>query len=427
MKKILITLAIAASIILNAQYDPGELPFTYINIAVSPISSALSMSSAAAYGNHRDIFNPASVCFNTSNDLYISYTSHIASSHLGYFEFNTEDMRYGIKYFNSGQMEQRDSLDNYIGNFSGNVLLGNVSYGHSIDDKIKIGASALIGLENILDYNQFAGAISAGIIYKLNDIVNFGLYAGNIGAAYKNGITLLPARIIGGIRLGNETKPITLYADAGKILDSDYFYSIGIELNILQMQNNDADMSNNDIESEAASFVIDKEIEEMASDTLSEKIVEEMSSETDEIISEDNTEAINETIAEEVTEEVDNETEKETEEDNAGYLSYADYLEQLEKTEEETENIENVTNSEKEYIIEENKTKEKTFVDQLGFVIRGGISSDKQMLYSGTSLDLVAGLSAGFGLSYMGYEIDYAAKFWGELGIAHSIGIKVEF
>ena len=281
--------------------------------------------------------------------------------------------------------------------------------------------------ENRLDYNQFAGAISAGIIYKLNDIVNFGLYAGNIGAAYKNGITLLPARIIGGIRLGNETKPITLYADAGKILDSDYFYSIGIELNILQMQNNDADMSNNDIESEAASFVIDKEIEEMASDTLSEKIVEEMSSETDEIISEDNTEAINETIAEEVTEEVDNETEKETEEDNAGYLSYADYLEQLEKTEEETENIENVTNSEKEYIIEENKTKEKTFVDQLGFVIRGGISSDKQMLYSGTSLDLVAGLSAGFGLSYMGYEIDYAAKFWGELGIAHSIGIKVEF
>ncbi len=452
MKNIFIILLILCSLTAYAQYSPGELPFTYINVATTPLSSALSMSSAAVISPHRDIFNPASTAFNTiNNDLYIAYTSHFAASHFGYIEYNMDKMRFGIKYFNSGTMEQRDSLNNYIGDFSGNTILFNYSYGYSINSDIHLGVSALIGVENIIDYNQFAGALSAGIIYTgINDFINLGLYAGNVGVSYVNAdYTVLPARIIGGFALRNDELPVSVYIDAGKILDSEYFYSVGIELEVMKKQKTiiEEDIADyngdNSITETATIFNEEKKESEDITDTLNiEKTEEEIEDITDpETVLKEAVAVIDSVIVEvsiadsivikkEIPDSVitkldiaDDSTKTEDEEE---YLSYADYLEQMEEESDKAGKANSIEKADEQTKVE-TKKKKATFVDDISFILRGGISSDKQMLQSGTSLDLVAGLSGGFGISYKNVEIDYAAKFWGELGIGHSIGLKLVF
>lgn len=444
MKKVFIILLSLCSIIVYAQYSPGELPFTYINVATTPLSSALSMSSAAVTSSHRDIFNPASTAFNTiSSDLYIAYTSHFAASHFGYIEYNMDKMRFGIKYFNSGTMEQRDSLNNYISDFSGNTILFNYSYGYSMNNNIHLGVSSLIGVENILDYNQFAGALSCGIIYTgINEFINLGLYAGNVGISYANAdYTVLPARIIGGFALQNDELPISVYIDAGKILDSEYFYSVGVELNVMKKQKTIIEEVITDYNGDSNITEIKKDNEEI-SDTLNiEKTEEEIKdivdpemvlkekSVIDSVIVEvsiADSIVIEKEIPDSVITKLDIADDSIKTEDEEEYLSYADYLEQLEEEADNTDEDEDSKKVDEQPKIE-TKKKKATFINDISFVLRGGVSSDKQMLQSGTSLDLVAGLSGGFGISYKNVEIDYAAKFWGELGIGHSIGLKMVF
>ncbi len=451
MKKIFMILLILYSLTVYAQYSPGELPFTYINVATTPLSSALSMTSAAVISPHRDIFNPASTAFNTvNNDLYIAYTSHFAASHFGYIEYNIEKMRFGIKYFNSGTMEERDSLNNYIGDFSGNTILFNYSYGYSINNDFHLGVSALVGIENIIDYNQFAGALSAGIIYTgLNDFIQLGLYAGNVGSSYESSIkTILPARIIGGFALQNDELPVSIYIDGGKILDSDYFYSVGVELKVLKkekniIENDIADYNGDtNITETTTIFTEEKRVEEEITDTLNiertEEKIEDISDPEvvikeklviDSVIVEvsiADSLVIKEEIPDSLITELDIIDDSIKTEEGKEYLSYADYLEQMEEKADngdESDDLESVDDQPKVEV----KKQKATFINDIGFVLRGGVSSDKQMLRSGTSLDLVAGLSGGFGISYKNIEIDYAAKFWGELGIGHSIGIKLVF
>lgn len=431
MKQLFIVLLMVCAIAVFAQYSPGELPFTYINIAVSPISSALSMSGAAADSPHRDIYNPASACFNTSsNDIYFSYMAHFASSHFGYIEYNMPSMRIGLKYFNSGSMEKRDSLNNYLGDFSDNTLLFNYAYGYAVNEQISIGASILAGMENIDNFSQYAGALSAGIIYRFNEILTLGFYAGNAGVSYSDGIDILPARIIAGAKIGSSKTPVNLYIDAGKILDSDYFYSLGAELYVLRRTENILNEESVQLYEDASEGM---ETEDAMQETdMAEDIVKaELNTET---ALTDSMAAIDDMPEEEKADSIFEESKSDTlssEEDT--FMSYADYLEQLEKdsednTEETEETIDEESASEVLQTADKVEiTKRPSFMNQFGFVLRGGLSSDKQMLQSGTSLDLIAGLSAGFGLSFRNYQIDYAAKFWGELGIGHSVGVKVVF
>lgn len=431
MRNILSILLIICAISIWAQYSPGELPFTYINIAVSPISSALSMSGAAAQSPHRDIFNPASAAFNSdANDLYFSYTSHFASTHLGYFEYNMPSMRIGLKYFNSGSMERRDSLNNYIGDFSDNTLLLTYTYGYRVNEKISVGISALAGIENMADFNQYAGALSAGAIYRFNEMIAMGVYAGNAGIAYSSSMDILPARVIGGVKIGSENTPINLYIDAGKILDSDYFYSAGAQLHVLRSTDNPS-VEQGVLEYSKSEGIINME------DTIQYEAMEKDSI----ILPEDrpdSMETVSNLPALETADSIAAGIEADTlsEEDEESFMSYADYLENQEK--DKNEKLEAEDEEGTEAVLEENADAKKqdkeeetdrreSIMDQFGFVLRGGVSSDKQLLQSGTSLDLVAGLSAGFGLSFKNYQVDYAAKFWGELGIGHSIGVKVVF
>lgn len=443
MKYILILLAGLAAFTLYAQYSPGELAFTYYNVPADPYSISFGTAGAANTMNYTDIGNPASF-LNSPRNASFSYYNHIGQTHMGFIKYNDSKMNFSIKYFNSGTMEKRDSLDNYLGDFLTNTAIIRGTYAFEVNQNINAGVGISAGIENIDEFNQYAGGVDAGIIYKgFKNYFNAGFYINAGGVSYnENGIKPLPARIILGLGIENEELPIRLYIDGGVILDRSLFYAGGLEVNVLKLQN----------------IFTEPEVK-------IENTVSEMKDVPDDDMGE-------------VSAEIETGTESENETE---YFSYADYLESLDKKETadtsavndemtgdavidetetdstavaaeenltdgnyaaETELIDSIavtehieskgepSNDKAEIENEESiiqKPVNKPVKDNFEFLVRAGVNSDKSDLMLGTSLDIIAGFSAGFSMRYSNITIDYAAKFWGELGIGHSVGIRMGF
>ncbi len=292
MKYILILLAGLAAFTLSAQYSTGELAFTYYNIPADPYSISLGTACAASTMHYSDIGNPASF-LNSGRNTSFSYYNHIGQTHMGFIKYNDSNMYCSIKYFNSGTMEKRDTLDNYLGDFFTNTVIARGAYSFEVNQNINAGFGISAGIENIEEFNQYAGGIDAGIIFKgFKDYFNAGFYINAGGVSYnENGIKPLPARVILGLGIENEELPIRLYIDGGMILDRSLFYAGGVEINVLKLQN----------------IFTEPEIK-TEENTVSEII----------------------DVPDEVSAEIKEDTESENE---IEYFSYADYLESLNKKE----------------------------------------------------------------------------------------------
>ena len=451
MKTISLILAIFIGLTLFA-YSPGQLPFTYLNIPVSPVSTALSSAGSVLRQSNADIVNPAVYADIDRDQVYFSYLSHIAGTHMGFLSYNTDMFSLSVKYFNSGIMELRDSFNTYMGDFSDNTIFVTGGTGMEIMEQLYAGFSITAGIEKITDYQQYCAGFSGGIIYRKFDFIDLGLYVQNAGIRYSSDsdsrdTDMLPARIIAGAGLNEDDLPISVYIDVGKILDDDYFYAAGFEFNLIsKKENTDNERGvktvldvraeiNENMESDYA-YSLDTQYPDTFEESVSPDTAG-MQSQPDDSTAESDPLDI--------------------EDNGAEYMSYADYLDALE---EDTENgekevqdddqeAESIGETEDEKQImdnEEIKKQEeedagsasritqneeqyggKSFADDIEFVIRGGFSSDRTDLQSGTSTDLTAGLTAGFGISYSSITVDYAAKFWGELGMGHSVGVRIEF
>ncbi|MDY6787520.1 MAG: hypothetical protein SVK54_05280 [candidate division WOR-3 bacterium] len=423
------------------------MPFTYLNIPVTPVSTALSSAGSVLRQSNADIVNPAVYADIDKDQVYFSYLSHIAGTHLGFLSYNTSMFSLSVKYFNSGIMELRDSFNTYLGDFSDNTIFITGGTGMEIVEQLYAGFSITAGIEKITDYQQYCAGFSGGIIYRQFDFIDLGLYVQNAGISYSRDTDMLPARIIAGAGLNKDDLPISVYIDVGKILDDDYFYAAGFEFNLISKK-------------------------ESTSKERGVKTVLDVRAEINENIEADYADSLNtqypDTFEESVSPDTagiksqpyDSTAESDSldiEDNGEEYMSYADYLDELE---EDTENGEEEAQDEAQEAASEDETEDekrimdneeiekqeeedaesasritqneegygkKSFADDIEFVIRGGFSSDRTDLQSGTSTDLTAGLTGGFGISYSSITIDYAAKFWGELGIGHSVGVRIEF
>lgn len=440
-----------------AQYSPGELAFTYYNIPADPLSISMSTAGAARTGYFTDIGNPASSAGLDRNASF-SYYNHIGQTHLGFLQYNDGKYNASVKYFNSGVMEKRDSLNNYLGDFFTNMMLLRAGYSFILNENIQAGVCITGGVENIDDFNQYAGGIDAGIIYKgFRNFLNAGLYVNAGGVSYnEDGIDPLPARIIAGIGIENDEVPVSIYIDCGAVLDRGLFYGGGIELNVLKMQNifaeeTPAETSMNAVdETENTEVPAEDKTEEAAADNDEEEYfsyadyLASMEEKADSSAAEENKEAVTEpdtsivTEATVITDEPEDSISTELTADGTPEEMQSDSI----MPEENAENIdeagiddiadaEHIESKGEPSVVETEMNNEKPgkkgFKDNFEFLIRAGVNSDKNDLMLGTSLDAAAGLSAGFSIRYSNISVDYAAKFWGELGIGHSVGIRMGF
>lgn len=435
MKNLFAILAVVtASLSLSAQTGGGEMPFTFINIPVSPVSQALSTASAARSSSEGDIINPASLGFNENRQAVFTYQSYLVSSYFGLVEYSDGSMKAYLKYFNSGSMERRDSLNNYIGDFALNMLYAKFEKAFRINDNMYWGAGVLAGAESSVDYNNAAAAAGAGIIYRgYKDFLNFGFYADNLGVSYCNSSAeMLPARVLLGVGIEKENVPVSVYIDAGKILDRDYFYAAGVEIDFTKGKTKKRETAD-EASAEAITDIPEIEaVNEQENLDLS-AAVDSASADADTVLA---------SAAEEAKDSV--ELKNDNTEEKVEYQSYAEWIaaeeakkdsvetaDALKEIKGETESSEKSKSTE---LVEKNTIEVKkeavkgpAFTDDIKFIVRGGFSSDREELQMGTGLDLVAGLTAGFTLGYRNIAVDYSVKQFGEVGVTHSIGIKYGF
>ncbi len=75
----------------------------------------------------------------------------------------------------------------------------------------------------------------------------------------------------------------------------------------------------------------------------------------------------------------------------------------------------------------EKKMDKKNIFSPLKLDLILGISSDRSELQLGYATDLTSALTAGFLIGYNNISILWSSKFWGELGISQSIGMRLSF
>ncbi|GEM_PF-3578567 len=436
MKRIISALIIFFSVTAYSQYYSGEIGFGYLSIPVSPLSQSFSTAGAAALERAGDLINPASLYFYTDgNEATMNYMNYIAGSHFGMFSYTNSGSQVLLKYFNSGLIEKRDSLNTDLGTYSANVIILNYSKAFLFKEKFIFGAGVNLGVENITEYNGIEGSFDLGFIYKniYSDFLNIGVNATNLGVLYDfESSSAAPAKIVAGVSISKEDMPFAVYIDVGKIIDRKIFYAAGMEFFLIRPQTA-VQSENADITSVTSSALSDIEVDikldsldnAEVSDTAIDLSENEISLEnrSDTLIQADTLAILQDTLK----------TENGTDENE--YTSYADFLEDEEKKIESSveENKEIVkTQNEAETLPEETLLSPKiesknNILNPLAFSVIWGFSSDRQELSMGYGTDLLAGFTAGFRMSYKMASVNYSVKMWGELELSQSLGLGFRF
>uniref|UniRef100_A0A7C3J5H5 DUF5723 domain-containing protein n=1 Tax=candidate division WOR-3 bacterium TaxID=2052148 RepID=A0A7C3J5H5_UNCW3 len=409
MKKfILLFISIYFSILIFPAFYSGDLGLYFLNIPVDPLSQAYSTTSSAVKGRSGDLINPASL-YSTKNENTFSFTymPFLVSSHFGLFTYNFKSSQILLKYFNSGVMERRDSLNNDLGEFFSSDLLLEYSTSFKIKKNLYVGGGLNLGLEKVLEYNSLFSSLNLGLIYEkvYFDFLNLGFQILNVGGVYNfEKSSLTPAKFVLGFSIDKEDMPFSVNLDVGKILDRKYFYSFALKFSLIR-----PNYQKNVVKEEKVGILDTSRV-----DTL--LIVKKDSFEL---------EKISDTILT-VTTDSFADTLKSEDKTDKEYKSYAEFLD------EKNDSIENVVKEEKtENYVKKSEDKlpevKKNIFSPLSLDIILGVSSDRTDLQLGYPTDLTSALTAGFKLSYNNVSVLWSSKFWGELGVSQSIGLKMSF
>ncbi|MGE3062841.1 MAG: hypothetical protein AB7T10_04325 [bacterium] len=429
MKKIfLISSLILGFLSVFAQYYSGEMGFNYLNIPISPSSQAFSTAGAAAISGSGDLINPASLFYCNSDKVSVNYMNYIAGSHFGLLTYAFDKSQVYLKYFNSGFMERRDSLNTDLGEYSANVIIANYSKSFLLSEKIIVGAGISAGMQNITDYKDVAGSVDLGIIYRniYSDFLSAGISILNLGAVYDfEETSMTPAKFVAGVAIAKDDMPFAVYIDAGKILDKKYFYAAGMEFFLIRHRK--PDVENVSI---VNTIPPDSEVSVLPADSAPDTTVysaENIETDTAALASLNPSDSIPADTSLVLNSEIISDT-------NEAYQSYADYLD-AEAADDSTkipldESLDKKKNS-AETIKEEEPlsiaVRKKSLMDPFAFSFKWGFSSDREELMMGYGSDLLAGFTAGFRMSYNSISVNYSAKMWGQLGITQTLGIGFSF
>lgn len=452
MKRMIFLIILLFSISAFSQYYSGEIGFNYLNVAIAPSSQSFSTAGAAAIERVGDCINPASLYFyREGNETSVNYMNYLAGSHFGLMSYYFSKSQIYLKYFNSGLIERRDSLNTDLGTYTANVLMMNYSKSFLLNEKMIYGFGINLGIENITEYNGISASFDIGFIYKnlYSDFLSAGINISNIGLVYDfEEKSMTPAKIVAGISISKEDMPFAIYIDAGKIIDREYFYAGGMEFYLIRSKTEEKDdvaplkdikVSVSDIPKESLE-VSYTDIEAESSNAISISLIDTVSL-LDTLNVSMQEEKTNDSLTPVDSMSISSQTEMKTdtikkEEETYEYKSYADYLE--DELNDTLLSKENILFEDTTVISDEIKSVEQTeqiythmkkisVMDPLTFSFRWGFSSDREQLTMGYGSDLFAGLTTGFKMSYETVSVNYTIKMWGELGTTQTIGLDFRF
>jgi len=224
MKKTLRAIALLGMIsqTVPAWASVGTEGASFLDIPVGAGPAALGSSyTSLATNAYAPVWNPAGLGMLNGNEVAAQHLAYLESMHYEYLSFvhpfdksRDSDTRRGIgfsvQYLGSGDIDRTDidpstnlPLNNGdpIGTFSSYFASYNASYGQTLTDKLAVGVTGKLIRAKIDDVSASAYAADLAALYKMNEKVQVGASAVNMGTKLKflsEGDSLPTAFKIGG-------------------------------------------------------------------------------------------------------------------------------------------------------------------------------------------------------------------------------------
>ncbi|MEN9302681.1 MAG: hypothetical protein RL264_1110 [Bacteroidota bacterium] len=206
---------------LQSYYSARSMAFGGTFITVSDNDLSLAMD------------NPAVLNSSMNGHLHVNQSLLPTGINVGAanYCFNTKRGVFApsIRYVNYGKFDGRDETGAATGSFSGLDYAIGTSYGYSLKDVIRIGASFNFIGSNMETYSSYGVALgfSAMYIHK-NQLFSAGFSARNIGVAFKNytseSIRQLPLRVDAGVSMKLKHAPFRFSLLAQRLEKWDIVY-----------------------------------------------------------------------------------------------------------------------------------------------------------------------------------------------------------
>ncbi len=152
-------------------------------------------------------YNPALLDAHDSNQLSLTYQSHLAGINIGSFSFAFNKQKFGnlavgVHYANYGKFDNYDQFGNYYGQFTASDYIPYITYSFQADSQLIIGVNFKTIYSHLETYSSYGYSFDLGLFFKANDYLSLALVARNLGKQIKPYFTTyepLPFNLIAGL------------------------------------------------------------------------------------------------------------------------------------------------------------------------------------------------------------------------------------
>jgi len=232
---------------LQATSTSGTTSFAFLNLPVGARATAMGQAFASVPNDVQGLtYNPACLATMAASQLsfqHLSYVEDVTQEAISFGHAGrSEEMSWGISsnYLRVGDISRTVATslptgDGFteVGSFSTYDMALGVSAAGPVAEDVKVGGTVKFIHESLADASSSAGAVDAGIAYRLSDAHawNIGASAGNIGFAsrFADAAVKLPSFFRAGIS-GQPFSQWLLAADYVKRVDTAGEFDVGAEV-----------------------------------------------------------------------------------------------------------------------------------------------------------------------------------------------------
>ena len=225
--------------------NPGETGLSFLKIGVGARAAAMGEAYVAVAQDASALYwNPAGIANIPGYELHASHHEWISDVRYEYVAgvrgMKGHALGAHIGVLHMGELEGRDEIGLFTGNFRSYDLTAGLSYGRRVARSLEVGATAKVLYEKIQDFSATGFAFDAGVRYRtgLKGLTLAGAFS-NLGSQMKfiDESFLLPvnARVGAAYRTRALLKGFLVAADVKFPNDTDARGHVGAELQVHEM------------------------------------------------------------------------------------------------------------------------------------------------------------------------------------------------
>lgn len=222
-------------VILSVKLSAEVSPYYFLRYNQSARAAALAGCNVSLPDDASSVFfNPATIATVEEKRFSATFLKHVLDINSGNVSYiknfdNIGTLAASVVYTNYGSFDKADRYGKKDGTFGANDLAVSASIARELDSNLYYGFTGKLIYSNLSEYNSFAFALDAGLIYQIpSKRVNIGLSILNVGAQlskFDNVSETIPLDIRLGINHRLQGLPLTVFFSFHHLADeADNFF-----------------------------------------------------------------------------------------------------------------------------------------------------------------------------------------------------------